>query len=84
MVDTGTNSILKHFGKIAAKAEKINNRLKTKRLYVMTHGSSHKVTDIGIYDSLTKKYALTDIRAYNVNEVMSEIESLVNSVSIKL
>jgi len=70
------NAILRRFGRISAGAEKANGRGK-KRFFVMTHGRNNKITDIGIYDSHTKKYALTDVRAYNAQEVLSEMDAMI-------
>ena len=69
------NAILKRFGRITGKVEKANGRGK-KRFFVMTHGRNNKTTDIGIYDGNTKQYALTDVRAYNAQEVLDEMEAM--------
>lgn len=70
------NPILKRFSKIASKAEKSNGRGRSKRFFVMTHGRNNKTTDIGIYDGYNKKYAVSDVRAYNVSEILDEMEAM--------
>lgn len=78
MMAVVNNIILKRFGKISAKAEKANSRGNRgkKRFFVMTHGRNNKLTDVGIYDGVTKKYALTDVRAYNAAQVLDEMEAM--------
>lgn len=78
-MSSDTTAILKRFGKISAKAEKINGRRRQKRFHVMTDSQNGKLVDVGIYDGQTKRYANTDIRAYNADEILGEMEVMLTA-----
>ena len=73
-----TNQLMKRFDKVCKDAENFNAKNRAKRLLPMTNGQHNHVTEIGIYDSKRKKYAVTDIRAHNAAEIMTDIEALVD------
>jgi hypothetical protein len=70
------NKIMESFGQAVSQAEKYNSSNRTRRFLVMTNTRHGKVTEIGIYDSVSKKYALTDVRAYNALDVVNEMSKL--------
>lgn len=72
-----SSQVIKQFERISSEAEKTNAKNKNKRLQIMTHSVNNRVVEVGIYDTKTKKYALTDIRAYNADDVLKEMEGLV-------
>ena len=74
-----TSKLLRRFEKITEEAEKYNSRNRMKRFQPCTNSHNHRIVEIGIYDTKYKKYAITDIRAYNAEEIMSEIESMVRN-----
>lgn len=73
-----TTAILKRFTELQKKLEKMNGR-KQKRFHIMTDSKGGKIVEVGIYDGVKKKYALTDIRAYNAAEVLSEMEVMITA-----
>lgn len=73
-----SSQIYKQFERISSDAEKTNAKNKNKRLQVMTHSVSNRVVEVGIYDTKTKQYALTDVRAYNAEDTLKEMEKLIS------
>lgn len=73
-----TSKLLKRFEQACKDADSYNAKTKTKRFHPMAHTSHARITEIGVYDAKTKKYALTDVRAYNAMEIMDQIENMVN------
>lgn len=63
--------VLKKFDRVIALVEKANAKDK-KRYSIMTHGG-RKITDVGVYDTQSKKYVLTDIRAFNAFDIVDEM-----------
>lgn len=59
-------------------AEKYNSKPgNVKRFYPMTDNRRGHMTQIGMYDYTEKRYVLCDILSWQVDDAISEIESMV-------
>ena len=68
----------KDFQKLVRRAEEYNARPgNDKRFFPMTDYRRGRLTTVGMYDYKTKKYALSDLLAHNVQEVLGQIEKMV-------
>ena len=76
---SATSKLLKRFEKVSEEMDKFNARARNKRFQPMTHSHNHRIVEIGIYDTKYKKWALTDVRAHDADEKMSEIEYMVRN-----
>ena len=74
---------MKRFGSIQATAEKFNKANKgPARFYVMTNGKrfpnrSRILTEVGLYDYISKKWALTDVRAHDAAKALGQMENMI-------
>lgn len=77
------SDIVRRFSDISRNAEKLNSKNRDKRFIIMTHTRNHKITEVGIYDSKSKKYALTDVRAANASDMLDDMEKLIRAASLR-
>lgn len=73
------SKVIRKFNKIAEDADKYNARNRVKRFYTMAHHVHGKTVEVGIYDSVNKSYAVTDVRAYNVMDIVDEMRKTMDS-----
>lgn len=70
------SKVIRKFSKISEEADKYNSKNRTKRFYPMTHHTYGKTVEVGIYDSLKKRYVVTDVRAYNALDLVDEMNKV--------
>lgn len=75
---SATTKLMKRFDKVSKAADQYNARNRTKRYQTMTNTNGGRIVEIGLYDTKEKKYAVTDIRAYNSSDIMDEIEAMLS------
>lgn len=66
-------AIIKKFDKVQQLADDFNSRDKSKRIQIMTHSHFTKVVEVGFYDTVSKKYIVTDVRAHDAYETVEEM-----------
>lgn len=81
------SELLNRFYEVVKVAEGINQNNKNKRFHPMITVPRHKrggnPTEIGLYDSVTKKYSLIDTRSHELEDCVKEMEKMVSSVAKK-
>ena len=73
--------IIKKFDQVSKLADLVNAKERTKRIHTMTHSHYGKVLEVGFYDSKTKKFALTDVRAHDAIETVKEMTATLEGIA---
>jgi hypothetical protein len=71
-----TTKLMRRFETACKRADSHNARVKSKRFHPLTNTSNNRVVEVGMYDAKTKKYAISDIRHYRLEDIISEIENM--------
>ena len=67
------SKVIRKFSKVSEEVDKYNSKNRSKRFFSMTHQFYGKTVEVGIYDSVKKRYVVTDVRAYNALDTVDEM-----------